>query len=218
MKQIEKWKIGNDELVYYDDTHTYFCNGVKCISVTQLLKFKFPRKYDGVSDQVLNKAAERGNKVHESIEMYCKYGIPSEELEEFRNFMFLKKMFGFEVKANEVPIILKYKDLIVCGRLDLVLLENEELMLGDIKSTSALDKEYLAYQLNLYRLAYQQCYGVEIKGLRGVHLRKDVRKYVQLPINEELTYQLLDAYIGHKERITELFEYIEHKERMMSYE
>lgn len=198
MRLIEKWKIGNDELIYYDDTHTYFCNGVKCISVTQLLKFKFPSKYDGVSEQVLNKAAERGNKVHESIEMYCKYGIPSEELEEFRNFMFLKRMFGFEVKANEVPIILKYKGLIVCGRLDLVLLENGELMLGDIKSTSALDKEYLSYQLNLYRLGWWQCYNQIIKGLRGLHLRKTVRKYVQLPINEELTYQLLDEYIEYK--------------------
>lgn len=199
MNQIENWKIGNDELVYYDDTHTYYVNGKKCISVTQLLKHKFPCKYDGVSEAVLNNAAKRGNQVHESIEMYEVYGLPSNELQEFRNYLFLKKTFGFEVKGNEVPIILKYRDLIVCGRLDLVLVENGELMLGDIKSTSALDKEYLAYQLNLYRIAYQQCYKEEIKGLRGLHLRKDVRKYVQLPINEEMTYQLLDEYMEGKE-------------------
>ena len=195
MNQIENWKIGENDLIYHDDTHSYYVNGEKCISVTQLLKHKFSNKYDGVSEAVLNKAAIRGNKVHESIEMYEVYGLPSNELQEFRNYLFLKKTFGFEVKGNEVPIILKYKDLTVCGRLDLVLVEDGELMLGDIKSTSTLDKEYLAYQLNLYRLAYQQCYGEEIKGLRGLHLRKDVRKYIQLPINEELVYQLLDKYM-----------------------
>lgn len=191
----EKWVIGNDELIFDEPTHTYWCNGVKCISVTQLLKFKFPNKYDGIDPDVLKKAAEEGTKLHEAIEMYETYGIPSEELQEFRNYLFLKKAFGFNVVECEKPIILKYKDLIVCGRLDLVLKEDGILMLGDIKRTSVLDKNYLAYQLNLYRIAYQQCYKEEIKGLRGVHLRREKRKYIELPINEEITYQLLDEYI-----------------------
>lgn len=195
----EKWIIGNDELIFDEPTHTYWCNGEKCISVTQLLKFKFPSKYDGISEAVLQRAAEEGTKLHEAIQMYEDYGIPSPELEEFRNYLFLKNAFKFNVVECEKPIILKYKDLIVCGRLDLVINENDLLMLGDIKRTSALDKEYLAYQLNLYRIAFQQCYNQEIKGLRGIHLRKDKRKYISLPINDQAVYELLDQYIKYKE-------------------
>ena len=195
MQEVEKWKIGEDELVFYPETHEYYCNGEKGISVTQLLKYKFPKKYEGISEEVLKRAAERGTMIHESIEMYERYGLPSEEIEEFRNYKFLKDKFGFETKEVEVPIILRYKGLLICGRLDLVLEELGLLLLGDVKTTSILDKLYLTHQLNLYRLGYHQCYNKEIKGLRGLHLRKSVRKYVPLPINEEMTYQLLDEYI-----------------------
>ena len=64
-----------------------------------------------------------------------------------------------------------------------------------------LDKEYLAYQLNLYRIGYQQCYETEIKALKGLHLRENVRKYVDLPINEEMALELVKKYMeGENER------------------
>lgn len=67
--------------------------------------------------------------------------------------------------------------------------------LADIKRTSTLDKEYLAYQLNMYRIAYQQCYDTEISFLKGVHLRENVRKLVDIPINEEVTMELVNEYL-----------------------
>ena len=115
---------------------------------------------------------------------------------ELNNFIFLMKQYKFEVIDNEVPIILFKDDVpIAGGRLDLVLSQNGELGLGDIKRTSSLDKEYLAYQLNLYRIAFKQCFGEEIKFLRGIHLREDVRKYVSIPINEEVAWELVEEYL-----------------------
>lgn len=146
---MERWEIGNEVLEFDEATHTYLCNGQKCISVTQLLKFKFPKKYDGIDETILKRAAEKGSWVHETIEMYEKYGIDSNEVLEFQDYLFLKKAFNFETMGNEIPIIIKYKDLIICGRLDLVLKENMRKGLGDIKCTSTFDKEYLIYQLNL---------------------------------------------------------------------
>ena len=103
----------------------------------------------------------------------------------------------FTTIDSEVPIILFRDGIPVgAGRLDLVLEENQELGLGDIKRTSVLDKEYLGYQLNLYRIGYQQCYDKDIKFLKGLHLREDVRKYVNIPINEKLAQKLVDEYIG----------------------
>ena len=90
-------------------------------------------------------------------------------------------------------------EAVAAGRLDLVLTKDGNIGLGDIKRTSTLDKEYLAYQLNLYRIAYQQCYDTEISFLSGLHLRNDVRKYIDLPINEKLATELLNEYFERKE-------------------
>lgn len=192
---MERWEIGNNVLEFDEESHTYWCDGQKCISVTQLLKFKFPRKYEGIDEEVLKRAAEKGTFIHESIEMYEKYGIESNEIQEFRDYLFLKKQFKFEVTDNEIPIIIKYKDLIICGRLDEVLREAGKTGLGDIKSTATFDKEYLAYQLNLYKLGYEQCYGEVVEFLRGIHLKNGTRKYAPIPINESAVIELLEQYI-----------------------
>lgn len=197
---MERWELNKDILEFDEDTHTYWCNNQKCISVTQLLKFKFPKKYDGIDEAILKKAAERGTYLHECIEMYERYGIDSSEEQEFRDYLFLKEKFKFKVTGNELPIIVKYKGLIICGRLDLTLQEGEQHGLGDMKFTAQLDKEYLAYQLNLYKLGAEQTYGLQPEFLRGIHLKKGVRKYTPIPINEKAIFELLDDYIlQHKD-------------------
>ena len=193
---MNTWEIKGHILEYFDDTHTYLVDGIIVPSITQILKIKFKNKYDRVNEKVLNRASEKGTQVHEAIEKLCKTG-EVEDLKEVKNFMFLKKQYKFNTLDNEVPIILFKDDIPVgAGRLDLVLEEKDKLGLGDIKRTSVLDKEYLAYQLNLYRLGYQQCYDKEITFLKGLHLREDVRKYINIPINEELAQKLVEEYIG----------------------
>ena len=58
--------------------------------------------------------------------------------------------------------------------------------INDFKRVSAPNKEKIAYQVNLYRLAYNQTFGVEVKALSFMQLRESVRKITQLPINEEV--------------------------------
>ncbi|AVJ48886.1 hypothetical protein [Lactobacillus phage PMBT4] len=187
----ETWDIRGQCLEYFDDTHTYIYGGVILPSVTQIIKTKFGHKYDGVPSFVLQRASIKGTAVHSAIERYCKLGDES-ELPELHNFKFLRDHYGFTVLDNEVPIVLFQDDNPVCaGRLDLVLEQDGVTGLADIKRTYTLDKEYLAYQLNLYRLAYQQCYGTEIKFLKGVHLREEKRKYVDIPVNEEMAWNLV---------------------------
>ena len=188
-------EIAGHTLEYYDDEHVYICDGIIVPSITQILKLKFGGKYDHVSSQTLQRAAEKGTEVHEAIENYCKHGTES-VLVEVRNFKFLQKQYGFEVLDNEVPVILfKDDEPIAAGRLDLVLEMDGRIGGGDIKRTSTLDKNYLAYQLNLYRIAYLQCYGVAWEFLKGVHLRENVRKFVNIPINEQLAWELVEEYL-----------------------
>ncbi len=193
---MESWEIAGGLLEYIDNTHTYIYNGIILPSITQILKIKFGNKYDGVSKEVLQKASEKGTKVHETIENYEKRSMENPNCVELRNYKFLKRQFKFECIGNEVPIVLFLEQKPVCaGRIDLILKENEDVGIGDIKRTSSFDKEYVAYQTNLYRIGYQQCYGVKISFLRGLHLREDTRKYIKLPINEEMSLKLLKKYL-----------------------
>ena len=193
--QVETYEIKDGLLEYIDETHTYIYNGIVLPSITQILSVRFGRKYDGIPIQVLERAAEKGTALHKAIENFEKYGIEG-DVPELRNYKFLKRMHGFQCIGNEEPVVLFDDDgeAVACGRLDLVINDGGRIGLADIKRTATLDKEYLAYQLNLYRIAYQQCYGVKIEFLRGIHLRNEVRKYICLPINEDLAKTILDDY------------------------
>ena len=191
---MDAFEIKGGVLEYIDETHTYIYNGIVIPSVTQMLKIKFGKKYDGIPSGILERASQRGTELHNAIEAYEKQGVES-ELPELRDYKFLKRAYKFECIDNEVPIVLFHNgEAVAGGRLDLVLKEGDAIGLGDIKRTATLDKEYLAYQLNLYRIAYQQCYGAEIAFLRGVHLRNGIRKYIPIPINETLTETILNDY------------------------
>lgn len=199
MNSYEVWEIAGHTLEYFDDTHEYLVDGVLVPSITTIMKIKFGNKYHNVSKEVLDRAAEKGTAVHNAIEKLCKTG-EVEDYKEVKNFIFLQKHYKFEVLDNEVPIILFKNDIpIAAGRLDLVLKIGDMVGGGDIKRTSSLDKEYLAYQLNLYRIGYRQCYGIEWEFLKGFHLREDVRKCVDIPINENIVWKLIEEYLESKE-------------------
>ena len=52
-------EIAGHTLEYIDDIHTYLVDGVIVPSVTQILKLKFGGKYNNVSRQTLQRAAEK---------------------------------------------------------------------------------------------------------------------------------------------------------------
>ena len=170
---------------FFEDQHLYLVNGMMLPSITQLLQKKYKHKYLYTAPAVLQRASERGTALHEQIETFCKTGVI--ETREVKHFAFLQKHYGFKVLNNEVPVVLFSEDEpVACGRLDLVLEMNGQIGLADIKRVSQLDRQYLFDQLNLYRIAYQQCYGQEISFLKGVHIKDDTRRFVNIPINEEL--------------------------------
>ena len=193
---METWNINGHTLEYIDDGHIYVYEGEVIPSITQAMKVRFGKKYEGIDKATLQRASDMGTAIHKAIEEWCKTGAES-DYQEVRNFKFLLDKHEMKTVNNEVPVIL-YKDgeALLAGRLDLVIksTKNGCVGLADIKRTSTLDKEYLGYQLNLYRIAYQQCYGDHISFLRGIHLREDIRKMVNIPINEKLAWDLVNEW------------------------
>ena len=196
---METFSIKGGTLEYFDDTHTYLYDGLMLPSVTQILGVKYKNDYASVPPAVLNNAAQRGTAVHKAIENYNNSGY-DDGSEEVRNFKFLQKQYGFEVLDSELPIVLFKDDIpIACGRLDMTMLMDGQTGIADIKTVSALNKEKIAYQLNLYRIGLMQSYGVDAKFLKIIHLRDGIRKVIDSPINEGMTWELIERYLEESE-------------------
>lgn len=193
---MESWNLNGYTLEYDDDTHTYLVDGVIVPSVTQVLKVKFGGMYTNVAPEILKKAGERGTAVHKSIEDYCTKGIDLGTTE-VRHFRFLKSYYDLKPVKNEIPIIVCKDDIpVTAGRLDMIIDKGDDRAVADIKTTSTLNKEYLAYQLNLYRIGVLQCYPYlgDITKLYGIHIREDKRKLVEIPVSERIAWDILEEY------------------------
>lgn len=188
-------EINGVTVEYFEDEHIYLADGVRLPAITSLVKASVPTNYDFVKSSTLDAAAKAGTFVHEEIEHFCKTGENRHDLTEVRNFALLQKHYKFEVVANEVPVVLfRDGEAVAAGRLDLVLKMNGELGGADIKRTSTLNKAYVTTQLNLYRLAYEQCYGEKWRFLRALHLKDSTRRFVELPINEQCAWDAVEKY------------------------
>ena len=197
---METFSIKGGTLEYFDDTHTYLYDGLMLPSVTQILGVKYRNDYASVPPSVLDNASKRGTAVHKAIENYNNLGY-DDGSEAVRNFKFLQKQYGFEVLDSELPIVIFKDDMpIACGRLDMTMLMDGETGIADIKTVSALNKEKIAYQLNLYRIGLMQSYGVDAKFLKIIHLRDGIRKVIDSPINEGMTWELIDKYLEESEK------------------
>lgn len=128
------------------DTHEYTLDGRKLISVTQLMaKHGLAPDYSAVDPEVLRKKAERGTIIHEWIEAYAKTGDEGWS-DEAHNF-------AEHIKANNLKVIgseFIVHDDIVAGTCDLLLKDGEKTIIADIKTTYALHKDSVAWQLSIY--------------------------------------------------------------------
>lgn len=183
------------ELEFIEDVHLYVADGIIVPSVSEILSARFGHKYDGVPKDALARAAQRGTEIHAGIEAYVKSdGKDGRNIQEVRDFRFLSKVYGFKPVKSEVPVILwKDGEPAAAGRLDLVL-DYNGLCLADIKTTATLDKEYLAYQLNLYAMGYEQSYGEKVERIVGIHLRNGKRRVVDLPLDEQIAKEIWNEY------------------------
>lgn len=195
---METFSIKGGTLEYFDDTHTYLYDGLMLPSVTQILGVRYKNDYASVPPAVLNNAAQRGTAVHKAIENFNVSGY-DDGSEAVRNFKFLQKQYGFEVLDSELPIVIFKDDMpIACGRLDMTMLIDGQTGIADIKTVSALNKEKIAYQLNLYRIGLMQSYGVDAQFLKIIHLRDGIRKVIDCPVNEDMAWELIEKFLNKK--------------------
>ena len=139
---------------FIEDGHIYLKDGIITPSVSEILHFIFPNKYDGVPDYILERKAKYGSKVHEAIEKLEKTSeiIELNTYQELaiEQYLKLKVKYGINVLEQEQVISYNYD---YCGRFDMIAQIGSDKCLCDIKTTAELDKEYLSWQLSFYELA-----------------------------------------------------------------
>lgn len=191
---MQTTEINGHTLEFIPETHQYIVDGILTPCVSDIIAYKF-NDYAGVSREVLKRASDKGTELHKAIEDFEQEGKPS-ELKELRNYQFLKKHYEWVNKGNEIPVIYeKDGEVLFAGTLDQLIEINGTLGINDFKRVSAPNKMKIAYQLNLYRLAYEQSYGIPIDFLAFTHLREDVRKFHCLPIDEKSAISLLNEFL-----------------------
>lgn len=202
------FEINGHTVEFIPETHQYLVDGILTPCVSNILAYKF-KDYGAVSRDVLQRASDRGTELHEAIESYERDGTTS-ELREFKNYLFLKKHYSFTNIANEVPVIYeKGGTVLFVGTLDQIIEMDGKRGINDFKRVSAPNKQKIAYQLNFYKLAYEQTYNKTVDFLSYTHLRETVRKFNLLPINEEATLSLLNEFLESEKKDGDIIEGIE---------
>lgn len=165
---------------FREDTHEYFLDGRKLISVTQLMrKHGLAPSYDAVPSEVLRAKAERGTLIHKEIEDYIKrkeFGFTS-ELEAFVDYI---KKHDVTPLASEFIV---YNDL-VAGTVDML---SEDclfdLIISDFKTTATLHKEAVSWQLSIYAYLHGNATGNWATKAKAYHFQTDgTLKVVDIPL------------------------------------
>lgn len=141
--------LNKSQVVFRELDHTYTLDGKSLSGVTSILNRQlFADKYSGISDEVLNKAAEYGKGVHESIELYDSLGIGEDE-DAVKAYIKLCQKEGLTRLDNEY--LISDNDY-VASSIDVVF---DDCSLADIKTTSHLDEEYVSWQLSIYAYLFE---------------------------------------------------------------
>lgn len=194
MNNYEYWNIAGHDVEYFDDTHTYLVDGIITPSITQIIHKlpEFKNMYKNVSRETLARASAKGTAMHKTIQEYCEW-LKESDMPELQGFKTLEHAYNFKVLENEKPLLLFDNEgqPLACGRMDLLIRVTETAKdnaqyktmfpaIADLKRMSNLNKEYLTWQLNLYRTAYEQDTGNKIKKLYGIRLKNNDQQMVEI--------------------------------------
>lgn len=175
-------KLNQSPVIFIESDHTYWHGEMQLHGTSHLYGNHInPSKYDGISKEVLENAAKRGQRIHEECEMADRFGLA--ESTEAKNWVAIKEKHGITVVENEylvsdlVYYATKIDKVIIVGRAEEGLID-----LGDVKTTSDLDMESLSWQLSISaELFEQQNPHLKCRKLYAIWLRGAKQKFVEVP-------------------------------------
>lgn len=175
-------QLHDSGVLFNKESHQYFLDGKQLQGITGMIhKRLFPTEYANIPQEVLDKAAARGSAIHEACEAY-------DNGEEFTTD-YMDEVRAYEdLKAKKKLTHLRSEYLVTDGyhfasAIDKVFEVDESTVdLGDIKTTSALNKEYVGWQLSIYAYFFETMNPeVKVRNLYAIHIRDGKAKLVKVP-------------------------------------
>lgn len=172
-------KLIDSQVVFNQEYHTYSLNGITLNGITGLIKSQlFPNLYKDIPQYILDKAAERGTMVHESIELFDAGFEPKVSTPELENYKRIKQENELTTITNEYIVTDKEH---FASAIDLVLCKGEDIILADIKTTYTLDKEYVRWQLSIYAYLFElQNPDLKVSKLYALWVRDDKSEFAEV--------------------------------------
>lgn len=171
------------KLIFYDADHRYEVDGEEVPSVSEITRFVSREVYGDVTQFNLDRAGDRGTRVHKALEVLDKYGIVeiTEDIEPYiRAYLQFRKVHSAEWKYIEKPICAA--DRSYAGTLDRYGLVDGKQTLLDFKTTKTISpahRQLYSAGQNLYRKA----------------LEEPVEQMLLLQLKEDGTYKLIPLEI-----------------------
>lgn len=206
-----KIELVKSPVVFDEAAHTYTMpDGAQLMGITGMLKRQlFPEKYSDVPLFVLEKAKERGHRIHKDIEDADKTGFMPETFEG-QSYESLRESAAYDCIANEYTVS---DEAVYASNIDCVWQSriDDSIALVDIKATYDLDEEYVSWQLSIYAYLFElQNPTLKVSDLYACWLYKSDKRckteLVHVPRKsiDEVTLLLHCEYYGMK--------YLERKE------
>lgn len=193
MKQITKQDLPVSEVRFIDENgrHEYRLGFDELTGVTGVLKATiFKDKYAGIDEATLINAARRGTAIHEAVQQYEMEGVftpfsidtdyIAEAQQAFASWLKDRKKHDFRTVDVEYLVT---NNVDIASKIDMVMQSSDgRIILGDIKTTSKLDKDYLSWQLSFYKYFFEDMTGMEVSDLIGLWYDRYKNKWTFAPI------------------------------------
>ncbi|HZJ99756.1 MAG TPA: hypothetical protein VFC79_07105, partial [Tissierellaceae bacterium] len=170
--------LPNSGVQFIEDSHQYWLGDKQLNGITGILsRHLFPDKYDNIPSYILENAANRGTIVHDACrdwDMVGEYYISDADREDDKIVEFIESYIRISEQYNLKPVYSEY--LVTDGTdyasaIDSVFEIEKLLALGDIKTTYKLDKEYLSWQLSIYKYLFEKQTGLKVDKLFAIWVR-----------------------------------------------
>lgn len=184
-------------VIFLPGTHQYFnpVTGKYLSGITSMLSRQlFASKYAGIPQATLDAAAEKGTLIHTECADMAMFGTVGKQPE---TAAFAELLKAYDIHPAEAEYTVSDGEH-YASKIDLL---DEDINLYDYKTTSALDKEYVSWQLSVYAYLFElQNPGLHVKDLFAVHLKdkKGSRVKVLRKPSEVIMRLLADDIAGRQ--------------------
>lgn len=185
-------------VVFDKEHHTYTLNGRQLQGVTGMLRRRlFPLEYANIPQHIMDAAAARGTAIHEACEALDN---GQEVITDYQAEVDAYKAARDRKKLKHLASEYLVSDCVFASAIDKVYeVDDYTVDLGDIKTTSKLNKEYVSWQLSIYAYLFE-IYNphIHVRHLYAIHVRDGKCKIVKVDRidNVRITNLLADEIFG----------------------